>query len=585
MYRRSIPCPGGHGGPETSDADDLRAELRRFRLIAESSKDLEIWTDPDGCVRFVSDACERITGLSQREVLNTPRLLRDILRPDYRDAFDDHQSIMEAGALAHFCDLCIITTEGVEKWLRFASQRFMDDHGGPLGMRSTASDVTDLKLLEVQLHHRTLHDALTGLANRSLCLDRVARALERSKRREDYHFAVLFIDLDRFKTINESLGPRVGDQLLRGVARRLQAGMRSLDTVARQGGDEFIIILEELTNTQEAIHVARRLREELEQPFTFGEHTVHTSASIGIVVSPAVYDRPDELLRNASLAMQRAKKLGRNRFKVFHARLLEDAQKLVGLENDMRRGVKNDEFFVQYQPIIDLPSSRVTGFEALMRWRHPLKGVVPPSDFIPIAEESGLIIVLGRWILRQACQTVAAWLTAGRPGPAPTIHVNLSAKQLAHPDLVSEVARVLEDTGLPRDVLMLEITESTLMENPEHAVYVLRRLKELGARLSIDDFGTGYSSLSYLQRFPIDALKVDQSFVARIEEHGNREIVKAVLALAASLSLEVVAEGVEEAAQLEALTTLNCRQAQGFLFAMPLDPEDALRTLLERGQS
>lgn len=441
------------------------------------------------------------------------------------------------------------------------------------------TDITDRKQLENQLAHMAFHDPLTGLPNRSLCLDRIRQAIERSKRRENYQYAVIFLDLDRFKVINDSLGHHMGDRLLEGVARRLRECVRGLDTVSRLGGDEFVVLLEETGSYREIVRIVKRIRSAMGEAFRLCDHVAHITCSMGIVVSPALYDKPEELLRNANIALHRAKAEGRNRFKVFNTRMLEDAIRLMDLENDLRRAISCGEFFLDYQPILALRDRRLKGFEALVRWRRPGKGVASPMEFIPVAEDTGLIIPLGLWVLGEACRTMAGWQQEFPEARAMSMSVNLSAKQLTQPTLVEDVERILRSTGLDPRSLKLEITETVIMDNPEVSILRLKRLKDLGVRLSVDDFGTGYSSLSYLQRFPIDTLKVDRAFVSEIDSAENRKIVGAVVALAHSLGLDVVAEGVELETQSDVLNGFSCEAGQGFLFSRPIGQEEATRLL------
>jgi diguanylate cyclase (GGDEF)-like protein/PAS domain S-box-containing protein len=439
------------------------------------------------------------------------------------------------------------------------------------------TDITDRKQLESQLAHMAFHDPLTGLPNRSLCLDRIRQALERSKRRDNYQYAVIFLDLDRFKIVNDSLGHHVGDRLLESVARRLRECVRSLDTVARLGGDEFVVVLEETGSYREVVRIVKRIRDAMSEVFPLSGHDVHVSASMGIVVSPAIYEKPEELLRNANIALHRAKDEGRNRFKVFNTRMLEDAIRLMDLESDLRTALRRGEFYLDYQPILALRDRRVTGFEALVRWRRPGKGIAPPGEFIPVCEDTGLIVPLGLWVLTEACRTMASWQARFPETAGMSMSVNLSAKQLSQPSLVEDVERILRDTGMDPRALKLEITETVIMDNPEVSILRLKRLKALGVRLSVDDFGTGYSSLSYLQRFPIDTLKVDRAFVSDLDTSENRKIVGAVVALAHSLGLDVVAEGVELETQSDVLTGFACEAGQGFLFSRPVCREDVER--------
>jgi diguanylate cyclase (GGDEF)-like protein/PAS domain S-box-containing protein len=460
----------------------------------------------------------------------------------------------------------------------------------PMGHREDArmagglvTDITDRKQLEMQLAHMAFHDPLTSLPNRALCLDRIRQAIERSKRRDNYQYAVIFLDLDRFKVINDSLGHHMGDRLLENVARRLRDCVRGLDTVARLGGDEFVVLLEETGSHREVVRIIKRIRTSMSEVFAISGHDIHVSASMGVVISPAMYDKPEELLRNANIALHRAKAQGRNRFKVFNTRMLEDAIRLMNLENDLRLALSRREFRLDYQPILALRDRQLTGFEALVRWHRPGKGIVPPLDFIPVAEDTGLIVPLGLWVLGEACRTMAGWQHEFPEFAGLSISVNLSARQLGQPSLVDDVEGILRATGLDPHALKLEITETVIMDNPEMSILRLKRLKSLGVRLSVDDFGTGYSSLSYLQRFPIDTLKVDRAFVSGIESPENRKIVGAVVTLAHSLGLDVVAEGVEQESQSSVLTGFSCEAGQGFLFSHPLCQTDVEKLLRQGG--
>ncbi|MDP2846614.1 MAG: EAL domain-containing protein [Humidesulfovibrio sp.] len=433
---------------------------------------------------------------------------------------------------------------------------------------------------EAKLRHQALYDALTGLANRTLALDRIQQALERCKRRDDVFYAVVVMDLDRFKIINDSLGHAVGDQVLEVVARRIVGTLRGLDTVARFGGNEFILLLEELATPGEAIRIVKRLREAVMEPVPVAGREVQTAASFGIVLSPNAFDRAEDLLQSAAIALHAVKQSGRGRFKVFTPRLMLHAVERLTLEQELRMALEQGQFVVHYQPIWDLSSTRLVGFEALVRWMHPERGMVGPGSFIALAEETGIILDLGRVVLTRACADLAAWRERDPAARKLFVAVNLSNKQFSQHTLVEQVSEILRRTRLPADRLKLEITESNIMVNAESALVMLKRLKALGVMISIDDFGTGYSSLSYLQRFPVDTLKVDRSFVGRLGlDPENQEIVRAIVALAHSLGLDVVAEGVEESAQAVMLQALGCECVQGFYFSRPLDGDRAQETI------
>jgi diguanylate cyclase (GGDEF)-like protein len=427
--------------------------------------------------------------------------------------------------------------------------------------------------------HAAFHDALTGLPNRSLFIDHLKLAIERSKLNHNHLFAVLFIDLDRFKNINDSLGHNTGDQLLVAIAERLGACLRPTDTIARLGGDEFAILLDALEEWTEATEVAERIQSELLKSFSLNGHEVYTTASIGIRLSMDGREDAENMLRDADTAMYRAKDSGKARHELFHSTMHTRAVALLKLENDLRRAIEREEFSVHYQPIISLDTQLLAGFEALARWQHPERGLVSPDEFIPLAEETGLITEIGVLVLREACKQMRAWHSAlGRESL--TMSVNLSGKQLTQTDLIEQIQDTLQQTGLNPTCLRLEITETVVMENAELATNTLLQLRKLGVHLSIDDFGTGYSSLSYLHRFPVNTLKIDRSFIGRMTKGDeNAEIVRTICTLANNLGMEVVAEGVETPEQLELLRSLKCEYGQGYLFSRPVDAEKATELL------
>ncbi|HYY98953.1 MAG TPA: EAL domain-containing protein, partial [Pyrinomonadaceae bacterium] len=455
-------------------------------------------------------------------------------------------------------------------------------HARPLHLIFQIQDITDRKRAEEQLLHDAFHDALTGLPNRALFMDHVKMAIQRSRRSGDRLFAALFLDLDRFKIVNDSLGHMVGDQLLVGIAHRLEACLRPGDTVARLGGDEFTILLEDLSENEDAIDVARRVQEAVTQPFNIGGHEVFTTASIGIALSTTGYERAEDLLRDADTAMYRAKMQGKKRHVVFDKAMHDRAMELLQLETDLRRAIQRREFFLHYQPIVSLETGKVASFEALVRWRHPERGLVMPGEFITVAEETGLIIPLGQWVLGEACRQMREWQKHYKIDEDVTVSVNLSSRQFSQADLTEQVASVLRETGLPAHSLKLEITESMVMENIDTAIDMLTQLRNLGVGISIDDFGTGYSSLSYLHRFPIDTLKIDRSFVTQMTDNTeNAEIVRTIVTLARSLGMNVIAEGVETAAQLTQLRDLGCDFGQGYLFSKAVGAPAALDLVLK----
>jgi diguanylate cyclase (GGDEF)-like protein len=441
------------------------------------------------------------------------------------------------------------------------------------------------ELEESREHFRNaaLHDSLTGLPNRTLLMNHLRLAVEHAKRRPGYLFAALFLDLDRFKVINDSLGHIAGDQLLVCIARRLENCIRNTDTVARLGGDEFAILLSDIEDYADAVRVADRIQEELMRPFHLGGHEVYTSASIGITLSASGYQEPEAILRDADTVMYRAKANGKARHELFDEAMHARAVALLRTETDLRRAVERDEFRVVYQPILSLLTGEVAGFEALVRWQHPERGLVSPAEFIPVAEETGRIVEIGRIVLRESCRQLSEWQSRGVVPPALHVSVNLSGKQFAQTHLAAEISEALAETGLDPRSLRLEITESVIMGNAEATCTTLGRLRALGIGVSIDDFGTGYSSLSYLHRFPVDILKVDRSFVSRMgEPEENGEIVRTIVTLASNLGMGVVAEGVETERQAGQLRGLGCEYAQGYLFSRPLAADAAERWLASR---
>jgi diguanylate cyclase (GGDEF)-like protein len=420
-----------------------------------------------------------------------------------------------------------------------------------------------------QLARQAFRDPLTGLPNRALFMDRLSHALTRTERRGE-QLAVLFLDLDRFKVVNDSLGHSVGDQLLIGVSQRLSACLRPEDTIARLGGDEFAILLEDVKDDKAPTAVADRLTSELQQPFAVEGREVVITISIGIAMSTARRITPEDILRDADLAMYHAKGKGKARYEIFDKSMNAPAQERLDLELDLRNAVTREEFTLHYQPVVDLLTGRITEVEALVRWRHPQRGLLFPADFVDLSEETGLIVPLGHWVLHEACRQTRQWQLAA-PGTSLTISVNLSARQLQQPALVEEIAAVLQDTRLDPGALRLEITETVVMHDAPTTLAKLEALKALGVQLAIDDFGTGYSSLGYLKRFPVDTLKIDRSFVKGIGgDVEDSAIVRAVITVAKSLNLSVTAEGIETAEQLEQLRALGCDHGQGYFFAKPL---------------
>lgn len=469
--------------------------------------------------------------------------------------------------------------DGTYRWMLTRGLAVRDGEGNPVRMAGSQTDITRRKQAEEKLLYEASHDALTGLPNRAFFMERLGEALQRSRSEEGFRLAVLFVDLDRFKMINDSLGHAVGDRLLVAAAGRLKECLRPQDTLARLGGDEFTVLLEGVSG-KEAASVADRLLERLRAPFYLGGHELFTAASVGLVLGGREYARPEDLLRDADIAMYRAKALGGGRKGIFEAGMHTRAMALFRLENELRRAIEREEFTAHYQPIVSLKTGLIVGFEALARWRHPERGLVHPDEFVPVAEETGLILPLELSVLREACARLAAWQREFPDHRPLTVSVNLSRDQLVRPELPEQIEGILLDAGLDARSLRLEVTESALMQNVGSAAATLSRLRDMNIRVHIDDFGMGYSSLSVLHQLPIDALKVDRSFVGRMNGAGDdAEIVQTIVTLAHNLGLDVVAEGVEREEHLARLRRLGCDYAQGFLFSEPLDAVGARRLL------
>ena len=427
--------------------------------------------------------------------------------------------------------------------------------------------------------HAAFHDSLTGLPNRAMFTELLKAEIENSNRRDGHMFAVLFLDLDRFKNINDSLGHTHGDLLLVAFAERLERALRPVDTLARFGGDEFAILLSGMTDATDAVRVAQRISEELSQPFVLDKNSAFATSSIGIALSSTGYDRPEDILRDADTAMYRAKENGKARYEVFDQGMHARAVSRLQLESDLRRAVEEKQFCVYYQPIICLQTGRLAGFEALVRWNHPRRGLVSPADFIPVAEETGLIVPISEWVLQEACKHIREMQMMFPSHRSLSLSVNLSARQVAQTHLLDRIQDALATSKLSPHCLKLEITESVVMENAEAAALMFKQLRALGVQLSIDDFGTGYSSLSYLHRFPLNYLKIDRSFVSRLTTDNDNAIVRTISTLARNLGMEVIAEGIETEEQYQQLKMLGCEYGQGYLFSHPVNNEGVLHLL------
>ncbi|MGH2752167.1 MAG: putative bifunctional diguanylate cyclase/phosphodiesterase [Actinomycetota bacterium] len=530
---------------------------------------------------YVSPQIEQLLGYTPEEWLANPALWWKQIHPDDRDQVLADEEAMTVSTNSHTeaVQYRMLTREGRVIWVNDDAAVIRDEDGSPLYWSGVLSDITDRKVLEDQLKHQAFHDPLTGLANRALFVDRVEHALARADR-DIKRVAVLFFDLDDFKTINDSLGHNSGDELLVMVAARLGGCLRPGDTFARFGGDEFAIFLED-TSLSSATSVAYRLIQALGEPFLIGGREVMVHASVGIEFADASKTRADELLRNADVAMYVAKGKGKARYELFDPSMHTAALRRLETKSELKHAIERNEFVLHYQPIVSLNEGSLLGMEALIRWDHPQRGLVAPVEFIPIAEESGLVVSLGRWVLQEACRQARDWPIND---PEISLNVNVSPKQFQHPGMVEDVANALWDSGIDPSILTIEITESVLIHDAEAAIEKLSRIKDFGVRVAVDDFGTGYSSLGYLSKFPIDILKIDKTFIEGVGRGSEEDaIAQAIIKLGGSLGLEVVAEGIEQPEQIDALQLLRCDRGQGFYFSRPVDA-DAMGEILATGQ-
>jgi len=549
----------------------LRGSERRLRSLAQNSTDVNMVVDREQTITFESSAVEHVLGHASDSRVGEPAFAE--VHPDDRVSVDRlfAEVVRSPGAEAT-AELRQRHADGSYRWTEVVLKNLLDDPAVD-GVVVNYRDVTRRRELEEELRHQAFHDSLTGLANRALFVDRLQHAMSR-KRGFALPLAVLFIDLDDFKTINDSLGHGEGDAVIVAVARRLQDVLRSGDTIARMGGDEFAVLVEDAVDGDAPLDVAARIRDALQAPFGRGRNDLFVRASVGLTAWHSTEETADDLIRNADIAMYTAKANGKNRVEVYEPEMHAAAMARLALRGDLERAMERDEFFVLYQPIVGLTDGTPVGVEALMRWRHPERGVVSPSEFVPLAEETGLIVELGRWVLEQACRQGRAW-SRGRQAGALSVNVNVSARQLDEPGFVNDVATILRATRMPAARLTLEFTESLLLRDVEGTIQTLRALKRLGVRLAIDDFGTGYSSLSYLRRLPVDEIKIDQSFVAGMAtQDGELAVVRSIVELAETLRLGIVAEGIETPEQWLALRKLGADRGQGFYFAPPLSADE-----------
>lgn len=560
----------------------LRRSEERYTLAVRGANDgIWDWDLSSGDV-YYSERWQSILGFG--DILPTTiNTWTDRIHPDDKADFNRALENHLAGNSSHFShEYRILTKESSYIWVLSRGIAVSDHDGHSMRMAGSITDISQRKRAEEQLIHDALHDHLTELPNRNLIIDRLDHAIARIRGRgmNSIEFALLFLDLDRFKNINDSLGHSVGDELLVLIANKLSEIVRPGDTVARLGGDEFAILLPEVNNLSMVTHIADRVLSECAMPLEINGHEICTTVSIGIALGTERYTSSHEVLRDADIAMYWAKSEGKACYEIFDREMHRRVVKLQRLELELRQAVEKNEFVIHYQPIVSLTHNNMVGFEALIRWNHPERGLVPPIEFISTAEETGLIVPLGWWTLREACKQAKLWQQEFPSDPPLSISVNVSGKLFNQPDMMSNLRNILSDTGLPAESLRLEITESVLLDHADVSVAKLAELRNLGVGLHVDDFGTGYSSLSYLQKFNYDTLKIDRSFVNQMQHNnGSSAIVQSIIALGKLLKMNIIAEGVESRDQLARLRELECPQVQGFLFSKPMDSDTATRLL------
>jgi PAS domain S-box-containing protein len=574
--------------------EDLRRSQARYELAARGAND-GLWDwDLQRNQVYYSPRWKEALGHADHEVADDPQAWLGRVHPEDRPGLDARIRTHLAGGTGHLvAEYRLRHADGSLRWMLSRGVAVRDAVSGrPTRMAGSQTDIDDQKKMEEQLRRLALHDALTGLPNRTLFTDRLSRAFARARRRRrSESLAIIFVDIDRFKNINDSLGHPIGDSVLTLIAARVRAclertfplsevedeetrpGTRRLLTwtLARMGGDEFIVLLEEIGSLRDATQAAQALEAEFKQSVQVEGRDLFVTLSTGIALGPGGYARPDDLLRDADTAMYRAKASGRGRFEIFDEQMLARAHEQLRLETDLHQAMARCEFHVVFQPILELDGGRLRGFEALLRWNHPERGLIPPARFIPLAEEIGLILPLGRMMLTEACRRLKSWHDLGPAWRDLTLATNLSLRQIYHPGLEEEIVGVLDEMGVDPATLYFEITENTLIEHPKQVIKVLTRLKRRGFGVAIDDFGTGYSSLAMLQDLPVDILKIDQVFVSRMDERKGRQIVATIVSLGRALGHEVIAEGIETDEQAAELRRLRCALGQGFLFSEPLE--------------
>lgn len=564
-------------GSDASETARLKEEIFLLQTLMDTIPDQIYFKDRSSRFTRINAAEAQVFGLSAPSEA-VGRSDYDYFSPEHAaQAFHDEQEIVRTGVPLVNVEERETKPDGSVRWVSTTKMPLRNTEGRIIGTFGVSRDITQRKKFEEQLERQAFYDVLTRMPNRALFMNRLQHLFWKEHGSESGRlFAVLYLDVDRFKGVNDGFGHQAGDELLKQIARRLEKCLRPSDTLARLGGDEFTVLIEDVQNEVDATRIAAKINQELSEPFYLGEVEVFATVSIGIALSSSHYKQPEDMLRDADTAMYRAKSDGRSRHQVFDFAMHERAMSLLRLETDLRRAIERHELVVFYQPVVDMTTQTLHGFEALVRWQHPTRGLLTPDSFVPIAEETGMICAIGNWVMRECCRQMRVWQDSYPRTPALHISVNVSTRQLSEADVPAQVLAILNETGLDPRSLSLEITESALMQNLATSAEVLQRLHDMALTIHIDDFGTGYSSLSYLQNLPIDALKVDRSFVARLGEGTTQiEIVRAIVSLAQNLGMGVIAEGVETLAQANALQALNCKHAQGFLFSRPVPAAEA----------
>jgi diguanylate cyclase (GGDEF)-like protein/PAS domain S-box-containing protein len=565
--------------------DALYVEKERALVTLNSIGDAVLCTDISGNVTYLNLVAESMTGWPREEAIGKPlaevfKIIDGSTRQPARDPME--MAVAQNRTVGLTVDCVLIRRDAFESAIEDSAAPIHDRAGRVIGAVIVFHDVSAARAMSQQMTHSAQHDVVTNLPNRMLLHDRISQSISLA-RRQHRPLAVLFLDLDRFKYINDSLGHAVGDQLLQSVAKRLLAGVRNSDTVSRQGGDEFVILLSEISHPEDAATSARKILLSLNAPHSIEGHDLDIAGSMGISIYPGDGEDAETLIKNADTAMYHAKESGRNNFQFFKPEMNLQAVERQSLEGCLRHAVERGEFLLHYQPKINLFTGQITGAEALIRWQHPDRGLISPAQFVPIAEDCGLILPIGRWVLREACKQAREWQDAGLPFKR--VSVNVSATEFRAKTFLEGVSTTLRETALQARHLDLELTEGVLMQNAKSTASVLQELKRMGVHLAVDDFGTGYSSLSYLRQFPIDVLKIDQSFVRQISDDPNDSaIVRAIIDMGKNLKKQVIAEGIETQEQLALLRSWHCAEGQGYLFSRPV-PAAQLAQLLQTGVS